>query len=185
MIPNYIIINSFSQIQDVLPNSLIVLDIDETILAFEGIDEKWWISNIQREFDKIKDYEEANSITLNKWVDYIKVNKPFVIDQINFFDFISKAKSINCSIIMLTARRPCFSELTVQHIKEAGIDFDSNLIYYSENKGEELNTIVKSNYPNVTNIIFIDDSVKNILSVQNAFDDQKYLVKLYNMQRII
>ncbi len=86
---------------------------------------------------------------------------------------------------MLTARRPCFSELTVQHIKEAGIDFDSNLIYYSENKGEELNTIVKSNYPNVTNIIFIDDSVKNILSVQNAFDDKKYLVKLYNMQRII
>ena len=35
-------INTFSQINPIKPKTLVVLDIDETILRFQQIDNKWW-----------------------------------------------------------------------------------------------------------------------------------------------
>ncbi len=183
---NYIImlqshsITSFNQV-NIIPNSLIVLDIDDTILGFDGIDDKWWIDRIQYYMEKSYDYKTADHMALTDWINYIKVNKPKLLDKINFLEFLDSAYKLGCEVILLTARKECFKELTYQHVKDLDIDIETDKIYFNENKGIELKNILENKYTNYKNIIFIDDNIKNIINVQNTFENVDYNTNLYKI----
>ncbi len=165
-------INSFIEVQ-IKEKALIVLDIDDTILGFDGIDDKWWIDRINYYMGKSYDYKTADSMALTDWINFIKVNKPKLLDKINFLEFIKKSRDLNCEIVLLTARKKCYEEMTLQHVKDLDIDIDSDKIYFNENKGLELKSILNNRYPDFNKVIFIDDNIKNISNVKSFFENLK------------
>jgi hypothetical protein len=79
-------INSFSQITRPKSNTLIVFDIDETIIGFPDIQKNWW--------DKTYTYllpiykENTPKYTEILWNEYISNIKPKLLDPINLINFI-------------------------------------------------------------------------------------------------
>lgn len=174
-------INSFNQVQ-LVPNSLIVFDIDETVISFEDIDEGWWKRTFTKYYGLTNDYDSADELSLKEWVNHITNSKPQLLDEVNFINLITQAKEINCEIIMLTARRKFLFDITIAHITHCKIDIDSDSIYFNENKGKELYDIVMGKYPNHENIIFIDDVESNLQDVANTFSNlDQYTLQLYKI----
>lgn len=175
-------INSFNQVQ-LVPNSLIVFDIDETVISFEDINEGWWKKTFSKYYGQTNDYDLADELSLNEWVTHIKNSKPQLLDEVNFINLIKQAKELNCEIIMLTSRRKFLFDVTIAHIAHCNIDIDSDSIYFNENKGKELYDIVTSKYQKYDNIIFIDDVESNLEDVDNTFSSlDKYTLQLYKIE---
>ncbi len=174
-------INSFNQV-GLIENSLLVFDIDETILSFEDIDEGWWKRTFSKYLAQTNDYDLSDELSLNEWVSHITKVKPKLLDEINFIKLVKKAKELNCEIIMLTARRRFLFDATISHLTHCNIDIDSASIYFNENKGKELYEIVTKKYPNLSNIIFIDDVIRNLEDVEKTFEPYpNYILNLYNI----
>jgi hypothetical protein len=174
-------INSFNQVE-LLPNSLLVFDIDETIMSFEDIDEGWWKKTFDKYYEQTQDYDMADELSLREWVDHISNSKPKVLDEFNFIFLVELAKQNDCEIIMLTARRKFLFDITISHLAHCKVDIDSDSVYFNENKGTELLNIVTNKYPNISNIIFIDDIEHNLINVANTFAPyNKYTLDLYKI----
>ncbi len=174
-------INYFNQIQ-LVPNSLIVFDIDETIISFEDINKGWWKRTIAKYYTQTNDYDLSNELSLNEWITHISNLKPQLLDEVNFINLIRQAKELNCPIIMLTARKKFLFDITIAHITYCKIDIDSDSIYFNENKGKELFDIVTNKYYNYNNIIFIDDFESNLQNVANTFSGlDQYSLQLYKI----
>jgi predicted methyltransferase len=78
-------INSFSGISPIKPNTLVVLDIDDTIISFPNIHKDWWnetYTNLYY-YDKQNAYKQTNLL----WLDRIVKSKPSLIDKKNFNKF--------------------------------------------------------------------------------------------------
>ncbi len=174
-------INSFNQVQ-LVPNSLIVFDIDETIISFEDIDEGWWKRTFDKYYTRTNDYDLADELSLNEWISHISNSKPQLLDEINFIKLITQAKELKCEMIMLTARRKFLFDITLSHITQCNIDIDSDSIYFNKNKGKELYDIVTNKYQSFENIIFIDDVESNLEDVANTFNNlEQYSLQLYKI----
>ncbi len=174
-------ITSFNQIE-LISKSLLVFDIDETILSFEDIDEGWWKKTFSKYYNQTQDYDLADELSLKEWISYIEKAKPQLLDEVNFINLLNSARELECEIIMLTARRKFLFDVTISHLTHCNIDIDSESIYFNKDKGQELYDIVTKKYPTVTNIIFIDDVMSNLEDVQNKFkDNQNYTFQLYNI----
>jgi hypothetical protein len=59
-------INSFSQIK-IKPNSLVVLDIDDTILHFSTIKKGWWTETFNKYYEIFENYDEAKKLAYHDW----------------------------------------------------------------------------------------------------------------------
>ncbi len=174
-------INSFNQVKTE-PNSLIVFDIDETIMSFEDINEGWWKRTFDKFYTHTQDYDLADELSLNQWVTYILNSKPKLLDEVNFINLVKFAKESGCSIIMLTARRKFLFDITLSHLTHCNIDIDSDSIYFNKNKGTELLNIVTNKYQNISNIIFIDDIESNLMDVAETFEPYtQYTLNLYKI----
>lgn len=174
-------ISSFNQVE-LIPRSLLVFDIDETILSFEDIDEGWWKKKFSKHYNQTQDYDLADELSLKEWITYIENIKPQLLDQINFIKLLNLAKETNCEIIILTARKKFLFDATISHLTHCNINIDCESIYFNENKGEELYNIVTQKYPTIKNIIFIDDLISNLVNVQNKFKQcPNYTLRLYNI----
>jgi hypothetical protein len=176
-------ISSFSQIDYIKPRTLIVLDIDETIMRFQQINEEWW-DDIYNKL--LPSYKENTYIHVELiWLDYVTNTKPILLDKDNFYIFFENIINKNCEIIFLTARDKSSSLMTIRHLKECGIDAPPSKIFYSRDKGNELKYIVTTLYPNIQDILFIDDLEKNLVNIQNIFNKKeltKYNLKLYKIK---
>ena len=164
IIISFIIITSFAQI-DLTNKSLIVVDIDETVLQYPSIGEKWWKN--KKEFYKTKyDHETANNFAYEDWLKYIEITEPLHTDYIGLEHLFTKVYNTNSDIIFLTARHKNIDYITKNHMEQIGI---KNIpIYYTggKSKGTHLNKIYSEKYNYHNNIIFIDDMEHNINSVK-------------------
>jgi hypothetical protein len=163
--------------------SLLVLDIDETIIKFPGINQKWWDDNYD-DYYKLYDINKARQIVLDKWIDIIDNIDPIMLDREKFNKMINRANELNCKIIFLTARIPELKEITEKNLKKCAIIFNKNDIYYSKNKGKTIFEIISNIDDTIDNIIFVDDVLYNINSVLDTFNDDiknKYNLQLYLM----
>lgn len=178
-------IYSFSEINIIIPYSLIVFDIDETILRFPTIENDWWSKKYK---ELLPIYKERTHYQIEKlWIKYISQAEPVLLDPINFKFFINKLKQNNCEIIFLTARNLNLSKLTIEHLNKCNIVIDSSKIYYNKDKGYELKNIILNNYPYVKNIIFIDDLYENLSNVKSTFSSLEllnYNIDLYQIKHI-
>jgi hypothetical protein len=57
-------IKNISSFEDVviIPNSLIVIDIDDTLIKYSEFNQTWWISKIQQYYTLTKNYELAEHL---------------------------------------------------------------------------------------------------------------------------
>jgi hypothetical protein len=174
-------INSFYQIKPLNPNTLVVLDIDDTIMSFTTINKKWWNDTYNTYLLHYKDTEKAYKKSEKLWIKYISRSNPNLLDEINFINFLEKISENNCELIFLTARNKKISKLTMTQLSYCRINIESSKVFFSRNKGVELKNIVEQTYPNIKDIIFVDDLEENLVKVQLEFNTSKYNLKLYKI----
>ncbi len=138
------IINTFEEIIIKL-NTLIICDIDETILKFDNINEKWWNETFNNYYLKSKNYDYAEAKTLEYWTQYIKINKPQATDYkglTNLFDEIAQTTS---KLIFVTARENNLANTTKNHFDCLNISNFDYSIYHIDviPKANLLNLIFK------------------------------------------
>ena len=172
-------ITRFNQIK-LIPNSLIVLDIDETIIKFDNINKKWWCNTFDKYYFITKDYNHADNLSLDEWISYVTITQPKLVDDeiINWFDLTNKH---NCDLIFLTARNKNLKDITNLHFNKVNLSIDKTKIYFNQNKGNELFNIVNKEYSHTQNIIVVDDLKYNLIDIQNKFIDTSFNLHLYKM----
>lgn len=171
-------INKYEQIP-IIPNSLIVLDIDETLIKFEHVDKKWWKTEFDAIYSTNRNYILTEQMVLNKWLNIVSNSKPSLVDNC-IHQFIQNAEQTNCKIVLLTARNNSLFELTLRHLAEVGLNFSH--IYFNENKGQELTKIITNEFVSYKNIIVVDDLVANLLDIEEKIMNLDINLHLYNMQ---
>lgn len=171
-------INDYSQIK-IIPNSLIVFDIDETIIKFPELGKNWWKNKFNHYYAIYNDYDKADISALEDWIEHVKINKPEMINKDSFIEFFNSSLDNNCKIIFLTARNEKLKDLTLQHLIHVDVINHNKVydIYFNENKGEELEKILSKEEFN--DILFIDDLEENLKDVSNHLYD-KYNLNLYH-----
>lgn len=140
-------IKNYDEIE-ILPNSIIMIDIDNTIIKFGKLYKNWWKDN------------EPNA--LEGWLKIIKEEKPEILDENEFTKLLNEVKNTNSEIIYITARDEELRELTNKHLIDCGIL--TTEIYHAYPKGKKIIEIYKekSRTKQIQNIIFIDDQYYNI-----------------------
>lgn len=155
-------------------NSLLVLDIDETIIKYKSIHKTWWQESITSE-------NIAHAAMLNKWEHIISTEVPILIDEQGFNDLLAKAEQFNCDVIYITARREHMYESTKHHFELCGLNFDN--VYFSEDKGMKLNEILDKKNKSYSKIIFVDDLKHNLNNVEKTFNyDKNVKLELYHIK---
>lgn len=161
-------INNFNNIKILNENTLYVFDIDETLMVYENLDKNWW-NNMKKDNDEIKVLEE--------WEKCIKNKEPKHTHNDSFQTLLNNINKNN--IICLTARQDKIKDLTEKHLEQIGI---TNIpVYYTNGfcKGKLLQEIIKD-YKDIKNIIFVDDLIKNLYSVNKVFHNTDYNVNCYH-----
>ena len=151
-------IKNYNEI-DVTPNSLIILDLDETIIQYPYITAKWW-ENTRKAYALI-DEKTADERSYSDWLYIINTYKPNLLDITEFNKLLMRIKETNSNFIIVTARNIKLKEITQKHLETFGINCD---VYYSLDKGIMINAI-KQNYI-YNDISFIDDNLKYIKQVE-------------------
>ncbi len=174
-------ISDYSEIK-IAPNSLVVFDIDDTLISFPELEKSWWSDRFKYNFNLVNNKEEADKLTLEEWIHKVKIMTPKAINSNSFSSFTDELLKQNCKIIFLTARQIKIKELTEHHLKQCDIYIDSDAIFFSEDKGEELFKILnQKSYKDYSNIIFVDDMIHNLINVYNKLNG-KYKLSLYHFE---
>lgn len=173
-------ITRFEQIT-IIPSSLVVFDIDETLLKFDGVDQKWWRNKFNKYYTLTKNYELADSMSHNDWIKIVKIAEPELVDN-KIHNFIDLLYENDCKIILLTARNQILKETTNEHIKKLNLNVNKDNIYFNSNKGEELLKIITESYSEIKNIIVVDDLEENLIDIQKKMENTVYNLLLYKIK---
>ena len=138
-------------------NSLVVLDIDDTVIKFEEMGRNWWAQ---------KEAEVGREETMRIWVENAHVFNPVLTEPKMVPEFIDRVCEAGAHLIFLTARSAELKTLTEFHLRSCGINTDIQKIYYSQDKGECLKSIVLTG--GFKQVVFIDDMEHNIEAVLNS-----------------
>lgn len=170
-------ITKFDEIT-IIPNSLIVLDIDETLIKFNNIDNEWWKNGFNKIYEKIKDYDKTEKILNNKWIETILELEPILVDE-NIHDFIECATNTCCKIILLTARDENLYDITQQQLNKLNLNFF--ITHHNKNKGEYLKKLANEKYSYYKDIIVVDDLMSNLIDIKEQMS-MDYKLHLYNIK---
>lgn len=167
-------------------NSLVILDIDETIFKFEEINYQWWTDNINKYFNLGYEYDEADKIVYKKWINHIQLTEPILLDRDKLFELFHKIEQSNSNLIMLSARTENIRKLTHYNLEQCGIKINDCNLFLSKNKGDMINELLLNQYKNYKNIVFIDDLEKNIIDVKEKLVCLYFIhnIKLYWLKHI-
>jgi hypothetical protein len=164
-------ITSFFQV-DIVDKTLVVLDIDETVLQFPEIHENWW-SDRRRHYENIfgSDFKGVDKMAYVEWLEHVKTTKPHHTDKDGLVDLFDRIKQTNSHVIFLTARHNHSEELTKNHLEHLGIENIPIYFTCNNSKGEHLNKIINESYSHVENVVFVDDMNHNIHDVCETLQD--------------
>jgi hypothetical protein len=164
---------------DIKPRTLVVLDIDETILKFPSIKKGWWTETFNRYYEIYLDYNKAEEKALHDWENLVIKDKAQLLDSDYFESFINKINDSNSELILLTARNDKLKELTKKHLIDCDINIPSHRIYHDRNKGKKLLDLVTNIYTNTSQIIFVDDLESNVINVHETFSGTLHNINIY------
>ena len=165
-------ISNYDEIK-LLNNSLVCIDLDETLIRFPGINQSWW-ENRKNAYNLIDDLT-SDQMAYKDWLDIIHTTTPKMLDEIQYNKFIERVKNTGSKIVIITARNSKLEKLTIKHLLDCNINISD--VYYSHKKGNTINRIKRlHNGP----VIFIDDVIRNINDVKNINPE----VTTYHMKHI-
>lgn len=164
-------ISSFNQIKIEKKNTLVLCDIDDTLLYFPGCDEK--CHEILKDLFKVNNNLNYDYELLKLKNMYRLINEPRHTDYIGFINMIKKIDKLE----FLTARSQSYDEITQRQFKKLNIDNYNFKIHYTNNqisKGEYIKQNI--NLDKWEEVIFIDDYPSYIETVYNLYPQ----IKCYN-----
>jgi hypothetical protein len=144
-------------------NSLVVLDVDDTVVRFEEMGRGWWAMR-ENELTLLHGKKIARDIVMREWIHGAHIYTPILTDPDEFPGFLQRVFDAGAHLIFLTARSEELRQLTEFHLTSNGINVQSSQIYFAREKGVALKSIVQSN--GFSNVVFIDDMEHNLESVQ-------------------
>lgn len=171
------VINSYSAIT-LIARSLVVFDIDDTLVNFPnyGLD---WFAKKKAVYERIMPKADAEQHTIQEWRAAVRDIDPVAIDKDGFNAFCERAKASDCDIVYLTARSTELKEATQRHLKHA-LGLTSEHVYYAEDKGPAIAKILETLPRTYDHVIFVDDYVKNHVSVRTTLDGLGIPVDTYH-----
>lgn len=167
-------INSFNQVPINLTNTLIICDIDDTLLYFPELGPNKYNQIFDYYFSTSPDLETAIDKTTVCWSNLFGSTLPTHTDINGFKTLLQKLHLYNGGLCFLTARPSHESniEFTRKNFRSLQLNYDEFKVYYSYTipKGE----YIKSNIDlrSYTNIIFIDDMDYNLVNVKSIFGNR-------------
>lgn len=143
---------------DIPENSLILCDIDDTVLVFPKYPESFYKESYHYYTSIGYTIEQAKHLIENDCNLYNFFKKRIITDKDGFFSLLEKIKKTNSKLCFLTARYEHYHQLTIKELKNVDIDCTEIPIFYT-------NGTLKGNYikqkidlSNYEHIIFIDDN---------------------------
>jgi len=158
------------------PRTLVVFDIDDTVIGYEEFSHTFFADSIQTYKEKHKCDKMALDFALHDWITKVKEGTPYHMDSIGFIELKEKIKNTDSHYIFMTARNPNYRDITESHLEKIGIE--NRQVYYlaGSNKGEFLKSISQK-YSEYNKMIFIDDMEKNLNDVHKVFGNK---IELYH-----
>lgn len=164
-------INTFFDIS-IEYNTLVICDIDETLLYFPGIDNIWWLNKLNEHYFQTNDHNLAHSLTNKSWAEYAINTKPQMTDLWGFNCMLCKINETRSKIVFLTARNWSFETkfFTKKNLYDVGLNPKKYAIYYSHYvpKDEYIRNIMNINLNLYNKVIFIDDNDINLTNVNKT-----------------
>ena len=156
-------ISSWTELGDLELRSLLVLDIDETLLWFPTVNREWWI-NLLAKLSEQHPPDRVQALAQEEWLRVVTEENPVPTDVEGFRELNRRIRATSSHLVFLTARLESFSYLTRKHLNYCGVSPDT-VIHYSSSKGATLRAIL-AKYPTFKRVIFVDDKLSNIEDVQ-------------------
>jgi hypothetical protein len=160
------LIQSFSEIE-VSPNTLILCDIDDTILHHPAINANWMMIihnffHIKYHADNKHHNRQHTEMEINQYLDMVFESIPMRhTDREGFFAMVDGATDV----ALVTARQPTTKDFTYDNLRCLDIDPEKYAVHFSGNmgKGDYINQHFDlSKYDRV---VFIDDQPRNLENV--------------------
>lgn len=161
-------ISSFNEIQITKTNTLILCDIDNTVLYYPDCVNK--CLEIMKDFNNNFPDEEFHKEFNDICNIYKTINKPTHTDYDGYINMVNKIKEYSGKLLFLTARNNLSHNRTKKKLLDIGILCNNNDIHYTNNtitKGEYIKNNINVN--EWDEIIFIDDYLSYIKSVSDIF----------------
>lgn len=153
--------------------TLLICDIDNTLLYQKPEQEyDFFYQMVKKDFGDIMSEDEIKKEASYFYKMAISIAKPKCTDFNGFMNLEKKIKSLNGTIIFLTARNLTSEKYTQNQFSQIGLDYKNYLIHYTNDKitkGEYIKDNI--DLSQFENIIFIDDYESYILSVKEYFDN--------------
>jgi len=157
-------------------NTLVLCDIDDTVIVFKELGKKWWRERFDYYYERNGDYEFSNQAVLKEWIHQIHKVKPVHVDETGFIDFMERIEATGSTIVFVTARSQDLADLTLKHLEHVGITPKLD-VHYTNNlpKGDYIANVL--DFDDFEHIVFIDDMEHNVNSVERVFGDkvERYL----------
>ncbi len=186
-------ISSFREIVNIInEETMLVLDIDETILHYTGINKEYWSAIYSTYIKELNDCEKAEERSLEEWTKLVKISRPKHTDEEGITILFEKIKNTKAILFFLTARKHEMMDETQAHFEELGLPKNATIFYNAKNKGARLKEIIDlgnlgdglestvcadlKNYK----IVFVDDLDKNLISVKKTLGDKVSCFKFLN-----
>jgi hypothetical protein len=163
-------INNFNDIEITKNKTLIICDIDNTLLYHDVKIEKFINMFKGDNFDENEIIELANEM-MNL---HFRIFPPTHTDAEGFKNLIDKTNKLNGKIIFLTARSELSKDFTKKQFQQIGLNYYDYDVHYTDNKIMK-GDYIKSNIDTSLwdDIIFIDDHTFNLVSVSYRFPESK------------
>jgi hypothetical protein len=164
-------INSFDQVSIDFADTLVICDIDDTLLYFPELTYEKYNEILEYNKSIYTDYEFALSNSNDYWNKLFLEGTPSHTDMDGFARLLVRLHLSNGGLCFLTAR-PGHStnvEFTKTNFNKINLNYDAFRVYYSwiKPKGEYIRDHIDiSGY---SNIIFIDDMDYNLSNVNLHF----------------
>ena len=172
-----ITINDFKSIK-IKEKSLILLDIDETILYYEGITQEWWNNTYNYYKNLLKNYthNQLKKLCVKEWSYIVSTSNPCYTDEEGFNNLLKQIDETKSKLIFITARQKNHIYITKQNFNFLNIPYYKYDIYHISgiSKGIFIKELLKQNsiLQSYKEKIFIDDMQHNIDNVKLQFNDE-------------
>lgn len=164
-------INNFNEIEISNEKTLVICDIDKTILYHDVKVEKF-VDILKK--DGFHDKNDLLELSYQMMELHCRIFPPSHTDAEGFNNLAEKVKKLNSKIIFLTARCKFSEDYTKKQFGQIGLKYDDYDVYYTDNKiykGDFIKSNIDTSLWN--DIIFVDDYEFNLASVKCIFPNSK------------
>jgi hypothetical protein len=162
------LIHTFDDVLLTREGTLIVCDIDDTLLRYER-NLNYFYKNLKQSFPELTE-NEIISHSSNIYATYVKNRKPSATDYDGFIRLMKKVMDTKGKLIFVTSRDECSKEYTEKEFAHIGICYSYFNVYYTNNeinKGQFIKN--KLDMDGIEHLIVIDDQISNLKSIKQNF----------------